>query len=330
MVSQGYEELLLRAWFPESESQSIRAPFTEKEIREISSIWERTPHGRHWSRIPRIYILLRLVNQLEAIDGFLDQNVTDISLPFTQKSLPDVLRNHSARLKFIELQDLVYSTKVLRLEQDDAQHGHFKDSNDVPLRRIGELGKGGSGYVDHLISTVTYQEYARKLISRGKTFRRDKKILHDFEKELSHPKRLSQSHRHVVKLVASYTEPRYVAILMCPVAECNLAEFMELPNINDRLWLLRGFFGCLISAVGFLHDNKIRHKDVKPSNILLRDNDVYLTDFGISVDWTEFGHSTTEGETAGTPRYASPEVAYQQPRGSSSDIWSPGCVFLEM
>jgi hypothetical protein len=80
---------------------------------------ERTPHG-HWSHIPRIYILLRLVNQLEAIDGFLGQNVTDISLPFTQKSLPDVLRNHYARLKFIELQDLVYSTKALRLEQDDA------------------------------------------------------------------------------------------------------------------------------------------------------------------------------------------------------------------
>ena len=105
---------------------------------------------------------------------------------------------------------------------------------------------------------------------------------------------------------------------------------MELLNLNDRRWFLRGFFGCLIIALGFLHDNKIRHDDVKPSNILLKGNEIYLTDFGMSFDWTELSHSTTEGKMAGTPRYASPEVASQQPCGSSSDIWSLGCVFLEV
>lgn len=217
MASQGYEEELLRACFPEPGSQSTRSPFMEKDTQKVSSILERTSN-RPWSRIPRIYILLRLTNQLQAIDGFLDEGISGLSLLFTQESLPEILRSHSARLRFIELQDLVYNTEALKLERDNAQHGHFKDSNDIPLKSIGKLGKGGSGRVDRVMSTITYRECARKLIPRGKTFRTNRKILRDFEKEPFHLKRLSQSHKHMVRLVASYTEPRYVGIVTHPMA----------------------------------------------------------------------------------------------------------------
>jgi hypothetical protein len=60
-------------------------------------------------------------------------------------------------------------------------------------------------------------------------------------------------------------------------------------------------------------------------------HEVYLTDFGTTLDWSDVGHSTTTGPASkGTIRYCAPEVATSLPRRSSADIWSLGCVFLEM
>jgi serine/threonine protein kinase len=50
----------------------------------------------------------------------------------------------------------------------------------------------------------------------------------------------------------------------------------------------------------------------------------------LARDSTDATGSTTEGASSLTPRYCAPEVAAWEPRNSSSDIWSLGCVFLEM
>jgi serine/threonine protein kinase len=328
MASQGYEEDLLRHWFPTTEEQTGRKSFAEKDIREISSILERADKVC-WSKIPRIYIVLRLIGQLDTIGSFVQEEISDTWFPFTPRSLPKGLREHSDRSCFLDQQRLVCNTKALNLERPDAGHGHFPDASEVPLKKVGELGKGGSGFVDRVVSTITHREYALKSIKRGQTFRKDKEVLRDFERELSNLKRLSRAHKHIIDLIGSYTEPRYVCILF-PVADYNLSEFLAQTELHERRWSLRSYFGCLASALGFLHANKIRHKDIKPQNILIKDDEPYFTDFGVSVDWAEYGHSTTFGPTAMTPRYGAPEVAASEPRNSSSDIWSLGCVFLEL
>lgn len=326
MATQGYEEDLLQRWFPTTEPRAEPKQFAETDISTISAILERAEKGA-WSRIPRIYIVLRLIGNLEVIDDLILQEVSDTWLPFTQQSLPDVIRSQARRTEFLHAQRLVYNSKALDLER--GRHGHFHDASDVPLKKIGDLGKGGSGFVERVISTVTYKEYALKLIKRGQTFRKDKKVLRDFEKELSNLKKVSQAHRHIIDLIGSYTEPKYVGILF-PVADCDLGDFMELPDLGERRWTLRRYFGCLASALAFIHNNNMRHKDIKPQNILVKDNEPYFTDFGLAVDWAEVGHSTTQGPTGLTPRYSAPEVAAWEPRNSSSDTWSLGCVFLEM
>ena len=64
--------------------------------------------------------------------------------------------------------------------------------------------------------------------------------------------------------------------------------------------------------------------------MLVKSGYVFLTDFGTSLDWIELGHSTTTGPTSMTPRYCALEVAEYSARNSSADIWSLGCVFLEI
>jgi serine/threonine protein kinase len=104
----------------------------------------------------------------------------------------------------------------------------------------------------------------------------------------------------------------------------------EAVNSVDKQSLLRTFFGCLCNGLQYLHQSQIRHRDVKPQNILVKGSTVLWTDFGISLDWEGMSRSTTTTDSAKSPVYCAPEVAHFEARNSSSDIWSLGCVFLEM
>jgi serine/threonine protein kinase len=116
------------------------------------------------------------------------------------------------------------------------------------------------------------------------------------------------------------------------VAESNLNDFMAVAEKQtESRSMLSSFFGCLAGAVMYLHNNRIRHRDIKPENILIYQAKVYLTDFGISLDWEHLSRSTTTEDSGKTPLYCAPEVASQfAKRNSSTDIWSLGCVFVEM
>ena len=50
----------------------------------------------------------------------------------------------------------------------------------------------------------------------------------------------------------------------------------------------------------------------------------------ISYDWSDNSRPTTSGPGARDPRYCAPEVFEWESRNESADIWSLGCVFLEM
>ena len=118
---------------------------------------------------------------------------------------------------------------------------------------------------------------------------------------------------------------------MSPIADCNLAVyFAQVLDDPEKLGILRKFYGCLASCLQYLHESRIRHRDIKPENILVKNDRVYLADFGIALDWESLGRSTTTEDTGKTWIYCAPEVAQYEKRNLSSDVWSLGCVFLEM
>jgi serine/threonine protein kinase len=93
---------------------------------------------------------------------------------------------------------------------------------------------------------------------------------------------------------------------------------------------IRRSIGCIAEAVAYLHKEGIRHKDLKPSQILLSPEGLWLTDFGWSTDISEFSHSTTSGGDNITAKYHAPERAKKQPCGRAEDVFALGCIFLEM
>lgn len=85
------------------------------------------------------------------------------------------------------------------------------------------------------------------------------------------------------------------------------------------------------AALGFAHSKDIVHRDVKPENIMYReDGSAVLTDFGIARATTSATKMTATGTVIGTPHYMSPEQAQGQEIGAFSDIYSLGVVFYEV
>lgn len=93
---------------------------------------------------------------------------------------------------------------------------------------------------------------------------------------------------------------------------------------------LRASIGCIAEAVADLHRQDIRHKDLKPSQILLSPDGLWLTDFGWSMDMTEFPQSATDGGDNITLKYQAPERANKRPCGRPEDIFALGCIFVEI
>jgi serine/threonine protein kinase len=151
-------------------------------------------------------------------------------------------------------------------------------------------------------------------------------------------------HRHLVQVCATYSTETRLGILMSPLADSgDLNSFLadlqsyhedspdiQTERIHNMIRILKTGLGCLASGLFFLHRKRIRHKDTKAHNILVHRGRLLYTDFGLSLDSTQSDNSTTEGPTDMSRRYAAPEVIKGQPRNSSSDVFSLGCVFIEI
>lgn len=143
------------------------------------------------------------------------------------------------------------------------------------------------------------------------------------------------------RFIASLNNPHVITIhdiSRLENGDCYIAmEFVGGGDLSGNL----GRFADPASALGLVrqiaeglavvHDNGIIHRDVKPANILFReDGTAVLTDFGIAKDVDNDSDLTQAGFSLGSPSYSSPEQAQGQPLDRTTDIYSLGAVLLEL
>ena len=191
------------------------------------------------------------------------------------------------------------------------------------LHVLGRLGSGGRAVVDE----VWINGFTRTLAL--KTFKSSlQNPLREWRREIEIMAKLKE-HPHIVKLVHIYVQQGSSALLIQPVADYDLDKYLGSYSATLKeqrsIWL---WFSCLASGLEFLHENGVIHHDIKPQNILVKDQKVLFADFGSSctVDETRLIENEAFHHTK---LYAAPEVE----RGdfmTASDVFSLGCVFLEM
>jgi CheY-like chemotaxis protein len=92
-----------------------------------------------------------------------------------------------------------------------------------------------------------------------------------------------------------------------------------------------GYIRQLAAALGALHEIGVLHRDVKPGNVLVReDGSVAFIDFGLARQVGLESDITGTGAIFGTPHYMSPEQGHGIPLDERSDLYSLGVILFEM
>jgi len=184
----------------------------------------------------------------------------------------------------------------------------FRPQESIPLKHLTYLGHGGQAVVDKVF--CNFRMLARKQI------RIYKRSAHSAALRELEAIRKVQDHAHVVRIVGYYTQGNILGILLHPAAECDLQTALERFEDPDSGYFtdrapyhyfknrfLEGF-GCLANGLAFMHGQGIRHRDIKPRNILLTIDGPLYTDFGeFLIVYTLEKHHTRKADTWFSYRY---------------------------
>ena len=341
--AQIHSNLKVLCELPTNDSNTSSPRFSDEKITSITRWVEyldriaKREDRFWWSHRPRIFAVLFALDATSLMESVVRCGINDICLPFNSQTVPDFVTDRGLKEAFLRGQKFVLSRHkdIMHTLEIKREHVTFSTDADVHFDSPENLGSGGFGSVDKVCSRLTREWYARKKMHRQSDSKKGREHQKYIEQEISILRK--SSHRHLIRIGGSYTDPTCIAYLMEPLADLNLLEFLERHNERPGVEsaaerkALRSFFGCLAAAVHYLHVSGIRHRDLKPQNVLVKGNAVYLSDFGTALDWSVMGQDATQDRGVPFTRaYIAPEVASGWKKGKPSDMWSLGLIFLDI
>ncbi|KAF8638954.1 hypothetical protein AX16_010428 [Volvariella volvacea WC 439] len=184
------------------------------------------------------------------------------------------------------------------------------------------VGKGAFGKVRVVQHKQTRELYALKYINKAKCVKmravpnviQERRLL----EEVDHP--------YIVNLRYAFQDDENCFFVLDLMLGGDLRFHLErLGSMSEDV--VRFYVAQLSSALAFLHDNNIMHRDLKPDNILLDEKgNAHLTDFNIAV---HFGERRLTG-VAGSMAYMAPEILNKRGYTYYIDWWSLGVCAYEL
>ncbi|XP_011300431.1 serine/threonine-protein kinase fused [Fopius arisanus] len=188
--------------------------------------------------------------------------------------------------------------------------------------RLYQVGEGSFGQVFKGKKCSDGEIVAIKIIRK---IGRSSKELHGLRQECEIQKHLH--HPNIVQMIDSFETEKELVV----VTEYADKELYDILGQSGRLSEERTqVIACdLVSALYYLHSNRVLHRDLKPQNVLVESNGVAkLCDFGFARSMSTGTHVLTS--IKGTPLYMAPELIEEHPYDHNADLWSLGCIVYEL
>lgn len=191
------------------------------------------------------------------------------------------------------------------------------------------IGQGSFGRVLFSANLETGELMAVKQIpliefSYGSAHERIKEI----QEEVEILSRLQ--HKNIVRYLGTKKDDQHLLIFMEYVAGGTISSLLnKYGKFNETL--IRIYTQQILEGLEYLHYNKIIHRDIKGANVLVGNDGVCkLADFGSAKRFVGIEERSQFKSLKGTTNWMAPEVMRQEGHGRFADIWSLGCLVVEM
>ncbi|CAK9442388.1 uncharacterized protein LODBEIA_P61310 [Lodderomyces beijingensis] len=309
---------------PLSKKPTISRTFSNANISPVNNSHEaKAPHADNPFRVRRMKTIRGVAN--EARRKALMQRVDTPPTSFS-----GISRESSTKLKRSNTK--MWGQKVYEVTRKEIDKGFVSKLRNKEgeyesfLWIKGELiGRGSFGDV-HLALNVTTGE----MIALKQVYTQSKIDVDEFNKEIENMKDLD--HANIVQYLGCERQKNVYCLFMEYVAGGSIASCLKSYGQFDEE-LVRFITKQVLLGLEYLHSNNIIHRDLKADNLLLDlDGTCKISDFGISKKNSDIYANNANMSMKGTIFWMAPEVINNQSEGYSAkvDIWSLGCVVLEM
>jgi len=190
--------------------------------------------------------------------------------------------------------------------------------------RIEEVaGRGGMGVVYRATQLDLGRPVAIKVIAADRAREPGLRVRFSLEARLA----AAIDHPNLVPVHAAGEEGGRLYLVMRFVAGTDLHRALKRSGRLSCPWAA-GVVAQVAAGLDAAHAAGLVHRDVKPANVLLAGEHVYLGDFGLSRLQTSGERLTESGAWVGTVDYMSPEHLRGEPCDARSDVYALGCVLF--
>lgn len=253
----------------------------------------------------------------------------------------DILRRKSTKMFGAKIMQIRPSSRLNKLDpipQNKPSPANVTQAQKQPTFRIirGQLiGKGTYGRVYLGMNADNGEVLAVKQVDinpriAGQDRDRVKEMVGALDQEIDTMQHLE--HPNIVQYLGCERGELSISIYLEYISGGSIGSCLRKHGKFEES-VVKSLTSQTLSGLAYLHDSGILHRDLKADNILLDlDGSCKISDFGISKKTDNIYGNDSTNSMQGSVFWMAPEVIQSQGQGYSAkvDIWSLGCVVLEM